>query len=354
MPSVRWPDRSVAWLIAALVTFASDAVSATAQRTFVSSSGSDANVCSLAQPCRSFAAAIAKTSANGEVIVLDSAGYGPVTVTQSVTITSPAGVYAGITVTSGEGVTVNGTGIDVTLRGLTINSQGGSIGIHFVDGATLVVERCEISGFSAAGIEQELAGSMLVRDSLIKGAAGSGIFTAANATIERVAIVGTAFGLDAENGAEVSARDTSVSGASASGVYATSLGPRTTVTLDTMTITDCNIGVLVFAGLVPTAAVFVDAVRSSISQNHNDGIRSSATDGTALVHVTDSLVSLNASAGLSTTFGGEITASGSTIVNNGNYGLNSVNGGIFTMQNNQVRDNAPTNIIGTVNPLGFN
>ena len=48
---------------------------ATSKRTFVASTGSDAHSCSLAQPCRSFAAAIART-ARWARLSLDSAGYG--------------------------------------------------------------------------------------------------------------------------------------------------------------------------------------------------------------------------------------------------------------------------------------
>ncbi|MEO8674060.1 MAG: hypothetical protein ABI569_00675, partial [Casimicrobiaceae bacterium] len=69
---------------------------ATAQRTFVASNGVDNPVCSIASPCRGFAAAVAATSAGGEVIVLDSAGYGTVTISQAVSIIAPAGVYAGV------------------------------------------------------------------------------------------------------------------------------------------------------------------------------------------------------------------------------------------------------------------
>jgi hypothetical protein len=75
-----------------------------AQRAFVASYGTDVNTaanCSLASPCRGFAAAATVTDANGEIIVLDSAGYGPVTITKSISIIAPAGVYAGITVFSG-------------------------------------------------------------------------------------------------------------------------------------------------------------------------------------------------------------------------------------------------------------
>ena len=41
---------------------------ASAQRTFVSVAGADGQPCSIALPCRSFAAAIAQTNAGGEVI----------------------------------------------------------------------------------------------------------------------------------------------------------------------------------------------------------------------------------------------------------------------------------------------
>src|SRR2546426_7468130 len=101
-------------LVAVLTTFPAFS----AQRTFVAGSGNDANPCTRDMPCRSFGAAIAVTSTNGEVVALDSAGYGPVTVTQSVAIVAPNGVHAGISVFSGDGVTVNASGGVVVLRNL--------------------------------------------------------------------------------------------------------------------------------------------------------------------------------------------------------------------------------------------
>ena len=127
-------------------------VHATAQRTFVSTAGVDNPACSLVAPCRAFAAAITATSPGGEVIALDSGGYGPVTITKSVSIIAPAGVYAGISVFSGNGVTVNGSAIAVVLRGLTINGQGGNIGISFLQGASLAIEDCTIDGLANIGI----------------------------------------------------------------------------------------------------------------------------------------------------------------------------------------------------------
>src|SRR4051812_44863466 len=96
---------------AALVAFASllmtTATANAVQRTFVATTGNDGNSCSNTAPCRSFAAAIAVTDAGGEVIVLNSGGYGAVTITQSVSIISPPGVYAGISGFSGAAIEVN-------------------------------------------------------------------------------------------------------------------------------------------------------------------------------------------------------------------------------------------------------
>src|SRR5215472_11211393 len=77
-----------------------------ANRTFVSGFGSDSNPCSLAAPCRSFAGAVAQTNAGGEIAVLDTAGYGTVTITKAISIVNEEGGEAGITVTSGDGITI--------------------------------------------------------------------------------------------------------------------------------------------------------------------------------------------------------------------------------------------------------
>jgi len=65
------------------------------QRTFVASTGVDLGnlTCSLALPCRTFNTAIANTLAGGEVVILDTAGYGPMTIDKSIKIIGPSGVY---------------------------------------------------------------------------------------------------------------------------------------------------------------------------------------------------------------------------------------------------------------------
>src|ERR1700688_1428627 len=108
---------------------------AQSNRTFVSGHGSDSNPCSIALPCRSFAFAITQTNAGGELAVLDTAGYGSVTITKAVSIINQDGVEAGITATSGDGITIAaGTTDVVNLRGLTLVGGGGTNGITLTGG----------------------------------------------------------------------------------------------------------------------------------------------------------------------------------------------------------------------------
>jgi len=163
--------RTFAFAAVALFALGASHASATAQRTFVASSGNDANPCTLVSPCRGFAAALAQTSGKGEIVVLDSAGYGPVSITQSVSIIAPPGVYAGISVLSyGNGVAVFGTGLKVVLRGLTINTFAGGFGVRVVSGSNdseVLVEACEISNFDYA-ILVEAAATVTVIDTVVR------------------------------------------------------------------------------------------------------------------------------------------------------------------------------------------
>ena len=185
--------QSVTVAIAAFMTFGASTALATAQRTFVASTGVDTNACSLTAPCRSFGAAILQTSAFGEVIVQDSAGYGPVTITKSVSITSPAGVYAGITVMTGDGIYINTSNLNVKLVGLSINGQSGTgSGIVFIDGGLLVVDRCTVRSMSQNGITITGNGTAAtITDTRVEdnGDAGVRIADGARVTIERLTAV---------------------------------------------------------------------------------------------------------------------------------------------------------------------
>src|SRR5579871_3029423 len=95
---------------------------AQASRTWVSGVGDDANPCSRTAPCKTFAGAIAKTAALGEINVLDPGGFGAVTITKSITIDGSGGSIAGVLVTGTNGIVVNaGTNDTVVLKNLDIN-----------------------------------------------------------------------------------------------------------------------------------------------------------------------------------------------------------------------------------------
>lgn len=160
-------------IVSALCVLVASLPVCAAQRTFVSGSGADSNPCTLTLPCRSFAAAITQTSVGGEVIVLDSAGYGPVAVTQSVSIIAPAGVYAGISVpVGGTGVAIATAGASATLRGLSINGAGDGYGIRMTDGTELSVENCTIANFAgainASGISIESAATVKISGTIVR------------------------------------------------------------------------------------------------------------------------------------------------------------------------------------------
>lgn len=199
--------QSVMVAIAAFTTFGTSTALATAQRTFVASTGVDTNACSLTAPCRSFGAAILQTSAFGEVIVQDSAGYGPVTITKSVSIISPAGVYAGITVMTGDGIYTNTSYLDVKLVGLSINGQTGTgSGIVFGNGGWLVVDRCTVRSMGQNGIKITGDGTgATITDTRVEGNGDAGVRIAdgAKVTIERLTAIlqntGSGTGVRAEN-----------------------------------------------------------------------------------------------------------------------------------------------------------
>ena len=134
---------------------------AQASRTWVSGVGDDVNPCSRTAPCKTFAGAISKTAAGGEIDVLDPGGYGGVTITKSMTIDGSGGSVAGVLVSSSNGITVNDSGAGtavVTLRNLDMegfgfNTQGsppGVRGVWFISGAALSVQHCVIRNFREA------------------------------------------------------------------------------------------------------------------------------------------------------------------------------------------------------------
>ena len=126
-------------------------------RTFVSAaSGSDANDCNLATPCRTFQGAHDKTNDQGEITVLDPGGYGAVTITKSISIVNDGVGEAGMLVSGGAtGITVNAPAAAyVNLRGLTVQGIGfgGGTGLVFTSGFALTITNCVVRNHTNHGI----------------------------------------------------------------------------------------------------------------------------------------------------------------------------------------------------------
>lgn len=69
-------------LFAVVLACSMHAAPAQAQRMFVAGTGNDSNPCTFVSPCRTFQHAHDVAATNGEIDVLDPAGYGPVTITK--------------------------------------------------------------------------------------------------------------------------------------------------------------------------------------------------------------------------------------------------------------------------------
>src|SRR6266508_386437 len=178
--------KHVAFSVVLALTFsvAIHVASAQAQyvRTCVSANGNDANTCHCSQPCRTFQRAHDQTLSDGELTVLDPGGYGPVTITKSISIVNDGVGEASIQVSGGgTGIIINapaGAGY-VNLRGITIQGVGfgGGVGLRFNTGFALTVTNCVVRNQTGNGIEflANASSNLSVSNTLVADNGGSGI-----------------------------------------------------------------------------------------------------------------------------------------------------------------------------------
>jgi Right handed beta helix region len=209
------------WM-AAVLLFVSTHASAQATRTWVSGVGDDVNPCSRTAPCKTFAGAISKTAAGGEIDAMDDGGFGSVTITKSITIDG-GGHLASILATSGaNGVIINAVSTDViTLRRLQINgATTGANGVRVLVAKHVNIDDTQIFGFSVNGVEitsTMTAGNVQISNCSIKNNGNAGVSIAAgNAVISSCSLVGNSTaGLDAAGSSTVvlvSSSDLSMNG----------------------------------------------------------------------------------------------------------------------------------------------
>ena len=256
-------------------------------RSFVSAQhGSDSNTssnCSLAAPCLTISAAMTVTNAGGEVVALDSGSYGTFIVGKAITVEASPGVYAGVSVTSGNAIEIHAGPTDtVVLRGLTVNNQGASgNGVYSSTVGTLHVERCTFNGFSGsnfASVQFNQSGTLEVKNSTVRnsffGIEVNPPSGTAYAAVDNVRIEGNLIGLLARQGAKVTVRNSLAAANSSDGFMADS-SSSTAAELNLENCTAINNGVAIEADSVSSGPATVRISDCTVTDNsvglENDG-----------------------------------------------------------------------------------
>src|SRR5215470_1959430 len=281
-----------------------------ASRTWVSGVGDDVNPCSRTAPCKTFAGAISKTAAGGEIDALDPAGYGALTITKAITIDGGGGQVASVLVAGTNGIVVQAGPNDVVilrnlrLNGISGSGNGGFNGIRFLSGKDLNVEDCVVFGFTTNGLDIALN----------------------QATQATVHVFHSIF----KNNGQVGIRATNA------------IAPSVKVAIDFSEIAVDNIGV------EASSHSSVAINNSMISAAATDGIKAdSATGADSLVDVSHCEV-VNGANGLSST-AGSLVVGDTTVAYNTGTAFNKTTGGLFSYGDNRVHDNGSN---GSSLPVG--
>src|SRR6266542_4470696 len=299
-------------VVVACLTMAVQPANAQATRTWVSGVGNDANPCSRTAPCKTFAGAISKTAAGGEINVMDPGGFGAVTITKSITIDGSGGQIAGLLAAGTNGIVISaGVNDTVTLRNLDINGvigtpSPGLNGIQFLTGGALIVDSSKIFGFSQNGININANTASTVRvvvtDTVISNSAGGIAVKNASSgkvsvAVQRTTLVkNSSFGFkgDATGGAApifVAISDSHIA-ENATGVWAAG-GPSGAVSIQ---ITRSSVVHNVTTGVLTDASVNAGALLSNTLVSGN-GVGLAASGGATLVTYKNNSVNGNTADG---------------------------------------------------------
>ena len=212
---------------------------AQATRTWVSGVGDDANPCSRTAPCKTFAGAISKTSASGEINCLDPGGFGGITITKAITLNCSA-TLGSILVAGTPGVTITAGATDrVVLRSIQIQGLGptgtpGTIGVRIVQAGVVSIENCVVTQFGQQGIADvrtNAGGKLFIKDTTVSLNTATGIAVAGAsvdyAVLNNVISVNNGTGVAAATGNNVVVKRSVLDGNTGSGVAADSGGQIT-------------------------------------------------------------------------------------------------------------------------------
>lgn len=270
---------------------------AQASRTWVSGVGDDVNPCSRTAPCKTFAGAISKTAAFGEINCLDPGGFGAVTITKSMTLNCSA-TLGSVLVAGTNGIVISAATTDkVVLRNIQIQGLAGTgapglNGVRILTAASVSIENCVITQFSQAGIsDARSAGNtqLYVRNTIISNNTQAGISLAATgpnkAILDGVESVGNLFGIQAGNGNFAMVTRSAFSG-NTTGAQADASGA---INIDSSSITGNGTG--------------VQSLTNIRLSNSDVTLNATGFNGTALSHGNNRLLG-------NSTFGNAVTGAG--------------------------------------------
>jgi len=200
-----------------MLAFTSTA-SAQATRTWVSGVGDDANPCSRTAPCKTFAGAISKTAASGEIDCLDPGGFGAVTITKSITIDCDAGA-GGVLNAGFNGVVISANAASdvIQLRNLSIQGAGsGLTGVLINSAKSVHLEDVVIMGQTTGIFVNATATANLTGRDVKINACGTGLSvttTAGNAVVDfqNTQISGNGTGILGQGGSLITIKDSVLS-----------------------------------------------------------------------------------------------------------------------------------------------
>jgi hypothetical protein len=297
----------------ALAAVGSGVAQAQASRTWVSGVGDDANPCSRTAPCKTFAGAISKTAAGGEIDLIDPGGFGAVTITKAMTIVMQPG-YGGILNAATNGINISaGVNDVIVLRGLQIQGAGsGLTGVRFLNGGGLILQDCVInSGPGGFGVDFSPSGAStlnvvntyVTNNGTTTGPVGGGIVVrptggtgSAVVNIKNSNITRNTFGIRGE------------------GATAGALGVK-------ITISDSEISSNGFGGIIAlTTASPVTVLLDNVVSSNNGTIGVNANGSGAIIAVGDSTITGNGTGILAQNSGAVVSFGDNQLVLNGANG----------------------------------
>ncbi|MEI2641808.1 MAG: right-handed parallel beta-helix repeat-containing protein [Candidatus Nanopelagicales bacterium] len=202
-------------------------------QTWVSGVGDDVNPCTRTAPCKTFAGAISKTEEGGEIVALDSGGFGTVTITKAITIDARA-VNGSILASLTNGIVVNAGADDrVVLRGLDLTggytaqadpsacSPNMLNAVRVLNGGSVVLQDSRITNSSNSALVVTPSTSdpkVIVQNTVMRNGCGPAIKVAptaghtATVAVENSTISTNASGIRAEAGGTVNLTGTTLFG----------------------------------------------------------------------------------------------------------------------------------------------